>query len=139
MSAKNIGVSVLLLVVGVASGCATGAPKLSRPVEAQEAKVEKAQAQRLVVGPAVLHAYPEATSGDMWLVKVQTGEHSDCLQVNSVRRPLVAGKRMEVVVAANEMVCASTRRSRPVKISWHVHRAPVSAAPMVASVPSVSR
>lgn len=131
-----VPVSVLGLVVAMASGCATTSVKLSRPGEAQEAKVERTQAQKLAVGPALVHAYPEASSGDLLLVKIQTGEASDCLQTNAVRSPLIAGKTAEVQVAADEMACVRSRRARPLKITWHLHPTAAPVPQMVAAVPA---
>ncbi len=136
MFGKTIGVMVLGSLVAAGSGCATGNTKLGRASEGGETKVVQVSGQRLAVGPVMLHAYPEASSGDLWVVKVKLGDDSDCTQQSARRRPLVAGKTTEVSIAADEMACAASRK-RAVKISWHVHKLPTQPARVVASASSV--
>lgn len=132
MFGKTIGAMFLGSVVAMGSGCATGSAKLGRASEGGETKVVEVGGQRLAMGPVVLHAYPEASTGDVWVVKVKLGDDSDCAQASARRRPLVAGKTTEVAIAADEMACAASRK-RAIKIAWHVHKLPAPQVRVVAS------
>lgn len=136
MFGKTIGAMVLGSVVAMGSGCATGTAKLGRASEGGETKVVQVAGQRLAMGPVVLHAYPEASTGDVWVVKVKLGDDSDCAQSSTSRRPLIAGKTTEVAIAADEMACAASRK-RAVKIAWHVHKLPTQPTRIVASATTV--
>lgn len=126
------GVAPVGLMMVMAVGCATSVQSRGQQSEARETRVEPSAPRALAVGPGVLHAYPEGSSGALSIVKVKKGDDSDCLQAQSGRR-VVSGNRLEVKLEADEMACASTERRRGLQIAWHMHPAGIQPTAVVAT------
>jgi hypothetical protein len=118
-------------------GCGTvSTPGTRVAVSTQEARLERASAQALVAGPALVHVYPESSAGSLFVVKAPANLEGGCqLPERLGARSLVAGKRSAIAVAVGEVACVASSGGKPLRFGWKAHRPRTAGGAILAAAP----
>lgn len=110
--------AVVLLIVGVVSGCATSSPRLAT----RGTVLSESPGTRVIVaGPVTVHAYAGFTGGEIYSSPVVTGADAACarLRQGDVAIPVPADEVVSLVIPAGAVACLHTWEGGGYELLWH--------------------